>query len=177
MQLATLGRRNHRNRRAGDALRFPGKRTPSRTDQRLPADRAGGVQLQPRIDAPEVEVVVAPRQQPQHVAVPVLRQADRAAALARLPPRELRVRVEELRVAEDRGLAEPGAGLVAVAVVVVVLLLLRGGGAVAGVGREAPAAAPAGQGVGDDGGEEDQEGEPERGDDAIGERRRRRRRG
>ncbi|KAI3408763.1 Glutaredoxin domain-containing protein [Psidium guajava] len=155
MQLATLELEPY-ERRVVPSSSDPSKQTPpSRAEQRLPADRARGVELQPRIHALEVEIVLALRQQPQHVAIPVVRQADRAAGLARFPTPALRARVEELRVAEDRGLAEPGADLVGGPRGILVVVGVGGeGGAVVRVGSDA--AAPASEGVGDDRDEEDQ---------------------
>lgn len=133
-----------------------------RRERRGPAVRTRRVDSQPRIDALRMEVMPTIRQQPQHVGLLVLRQADRAAAgvrgqAAAAAASGLRLRVKELWEAPQRGLVEAERNPDRVAAV------LGLGEGVAMGWRVADAGAEVGRE-----GEEDDEGEDAEGDpDAV----------
>lgn len=66
------------------------------------------MEAEPGIDAPDVEEVAAVRQSPKHVGGLIIGEADGAAGGGGvLVIHLLRLRVEQLRVAGERGLVEP----------------------------------------------------------------------
>ncbi|RZR76392.1 hypothetical protein BHM03_00001126 [Ensete ventricosum] len=75
-------------------------------DRRGAADGARRARPQPWIHAVEMEEVAALRQQPQHVRVLIVGEAYGTASRRRAPLLELSLRVEDLRVAHQRGLVE-----------------------------------------------------------------------
>lgn len=87
-----------------------------RDRRRAAADRAGGVEMEPGVDAREVEGVAAIWQHPQHLRLPVFAEADRADGIAATS--SVGLGKGEFWVGADDGLVEAAHDVIVIIIVV-----------------------------------------------------------